>query len=60
MIPGERDSLQVEHDRIAARAGDKTAQHNLGVYYASLEAAEEAAAQSEDPETAASDATTSP
>jgi TPR repeat protein len=29
----------------AARAGDKTAQNNLGVYYASLEAAEEATAE---------------
>ena len=28
----------------AARAGDKTAQHNLGVYYATLEAAEQATA----------------
>jgi TPR repeat protein len=26
----------------AARQGDKTAQHNLGVYYANLEAAEKA------------------
>jgi TPR repeat protein len=26
----------------AARQGDKTAQHNLGVYYATLEAAEHA------------------
>jgi TPR repeat protein len=26
----------------AARAGDKTAQHNLGVYYTTLEAAEKA------------------
>jgi TPR repeat protein len=26
----------------AARQGDKTAQHNLGVYYASIEAAEDA------------------
>jgi TPR repeat protein len=26
----------------AARQGDKTAQHNLGVYYATLEAAEAA------------------
>jgi TPR repeat protein len=26
----------------AARQGDKTAQHNLGVYYATLEAAEKA------------------
>jgi TPR repeat protein len=26
----------------AARQGDKTAQHNLGVYYASVEAAEQA------------------
>jgi TPR repeat protein len=29
----------------AARAGDKTAQHNLGVYYATLEAAEAATAE---------------
>jgi TPR repeat protein len=29
----------------AARQGDKTAQHNLGVYYASLEAAEKATAE---------------
>jgi TPR repeat protein len=28
----------------AARQGDKTAQHNLGVYYANLDAAEAAAA----------------
>ena len=34
----------------AARAGDKTAQHNLGVYYASLEAAEAAAAAGEMPQ----------
>ena len=32
----------------AARQGDKTAQHNLGVYYASLEAAQ-AATQEEPP-----------
>jgi len=31
----------------AARQGDKTAQHNLGVYYASLEAAEQATQQDE-------------
>jgi TPR repeat protein len=31
----------------AARAGDKTAQHNLGVYYATLEAAEKATAENE-------------
>jgi TPR repeat protein len=41
----------------AARAGDKTAQHNLGVYYASLEAAEQATAAGEDPAAAAGDAT---
>ena len=29
----------------AARQGDKTAQHNLGVYYATLEAAEKATAE---------------
>jgi TPR repeat protein len=32
----------------AARAGDKTAQHNLGVYYASLEAAEKATSEGEE------------
>jgi TPR repeat protein len=32
----------------AARQGDKTAQHNLGVYYATLEAAEEANTASEE------------
>jgi len=37
----------------AARAGDKTAQHNLGVYYASLEAAEAAASKDEPPDAAA-------
>jgi len=30
-----------------ARQGDKTAQHNLGVYYATLEAAERATAEGE-------------
>jgi TPR repeat protein len=29
----------------AARQGDKTAQHNLGIYYASLQAAEQAQAE---------------
>jgi TPR repeat protein len=38
----------------AARQGDKTAQHNLGVYYASLEAAEKATR--EQAEAAAEDA----
>lgn len=33
----------------AARAGDTNAQHNLGMHYASLEAAEQAAAQAENP-----------
>ena len=41
----------------AARAGDKTAQHNLGVYYASVEAAEQAAAAGETPTATPSDAT---
>jgi TPR repeat protein len=31
----------------AARQGDKTAQHNLGVYYATQEAKQEAAAAAE-------------
>jgi len=31
----------------AARQGDKTAQHNLGVYYATQEAEQEAAAATE-------------
>ena len=39
------------------QSADKTAQHNLGVYYASLEAAEEATAHGEAPSAAASDAT---
>jgi TPR repeat protein len=45
----------------AARQGDKTAQHNLGVYYATLEAAEKAT--TEDSETDSEeegDATVSP
>ena len=41
----------------AARAGDKTAQHNLGVYYATLEAAEKATAEGEEPAEAADEAT---
>jgi len=45
----------------AARHGDKTAQHNLGVYYASLEAAESATAEDEaEAEETEGDATVSP
>jgi hypothetical protein len=42
----------------AARAGDKTAQHNLGVYYASLEAAEQATAEDGEAPSAAADEAT--
>jgi TPR repeat protein len=48
----------------AARQGDKTAQHNLGVYYATLEAAESATAEpdkeSEEESETEGDATVSP
>jgi TPR repeat protein len=45
----------------AARQGDKTAQHNLGVYYASLEAAEQAVTCETAPdEEAAGDAAVTP
>jgi hypothetical protein len=37
-------------------SGDNTAQHTLGVYYSTLEAAEQATADGEVPPTAASDA----
>ena len=33
----------------AARQGDKTAQHNLGVYYAMQEAQQQAAAEAAEP-----------
>ena len=44
----------------AARAGDKTAQHNLGVYYATLEAAEKATAESESEKLPADGAASTP
>jgi len=44
----------------AARQGDKTAQHNLGVYYATLEAAERASAAGEAPAQAAGEAEVNP
>ena len=43
----------------AARQGDKTAQHNLGVYYTTLEAAESATAEGDEDSEAEDDATVS-